>query len=272
MAKDDRIQQWIVEADNHLMWVRVRNVLSSPTSKRVVRSVRAVVNPHALANDPDVGGRQDGATLGEYLVYGGLDKSTEIYVDASGVQGYVVAPWEHYSGLAVDQQLVWVFGTEGFACATHASVMRSLTKRGDEPRWMTYGSAPEELGSLLYAAEYAKAEKSVTGPDRTPVRGLVDLCACDDGTLVASLFQRRVTRGVTRGLERPVFTDVSAVYTGAHTIDVEKRTINVDWTKPGRGGKTVVATRVQKTAMACWPLFAGLRAVLQPAPGAERVR
>ena len=120
----------------------------------------------------------------DWITYAGLEASPEIYVDAVGKEGYVRAPWATYSGVRVDQHYLYVFGWGGFACATHASVMRCLTGGGQTPRWIHH--YPNEL---LFTEAYHRNEKRVF--DRPPPLGLVDLSPCDDGP-AAALYTRTV--------------------------------------------------------------------------------
>jgi hypothetical protein len=105
----------------------VRFVWNKKDFKSKVVSVRVVHNPKSFVDDPDENTQLPSVLKGiDYLIYGGLENSQDIYVASEKKVRYVPSPWLSYSGLGVDQHHLWVFGSTGFACATHASVMRCL--------------------------------------------------------------------------------------------------------------------------------------------------
>ena len=254
-AKEKEIRGFVLGKDN-----KVRQSGYARVVKSNVLSVRVVHNPESFVDDPDENTELPSVLEGiDYFVYGGLANSPDIYVDGTGAEGGVRSPWGNYSGLGVDQHYLWVFGSGGFACATHASVMRCLKGKSQNPRWMTH--FPNEH---LYAKSYHQDQSKVT--DRPPLLGLVDLCPCDDGTLVAALYTRSVKDRIPKGNTwtsdyTPVyeFIDTNALYSAVYRTDLKNGTIAVDWTKIGEGNLVV---RVQKLPVFCWSLVESLIATL----------
>jgi hypothetical protein len=222
----------------------------APTLKSNVTSVRVLRNPRSFSDDPD--NTPDILKGVDYLVYGGLVReNNEIYVDASGKAGYVPSPWGGYDGLGVDRHYLWVFGSGGLACATHASVMRCLKEKRN-PRWMVH--LPNQL---LYKGD----QNPTPRPDPKPLLGLVDLCPCEDGTLVAALYTRSVIQKSYGGRSTQYYyeyIDSNGLYSADYQTNLEKGTIEVDWTRiPGTNG-----ARVQKLPVFCWSLFESLPEML----------
>jgi hypothetical protein len=234
--------------------------------KSQVVSVRVVHNPKSFVDDPDENPQLPSVLKGnDYFVYVGLESSPEIYVAASYQKDkYVLSPWTQYSGLGVDQHYLWVFGSGGFACATHASVMRCLKGEKPEPRWMVHYPIPNKY--LYKGDQYDNWDRA--NAERPPLKGLVDLCPCDDGTLVAALYTRTVQKvNVAADIDnpnvrpdyRPRFHDDNALYTAVYHTDLKNGTIAVDWTKiEGEN----LAVRVQKLPVFCWSLIESLAATL----------
>jgi hypothetical protein len=207
-----------------------------------------------LLDDPD---NKPGILTDAYCVYGGLVReNSEIYVDISGRLGYVPSPWAGYDGLGVDRHYVWVFGSGGVACATHASIMRCLKGEIPQPRWSQHWPM-----QILYTQKYFEEEKKVVGQHRRPLLGLVDVCPCDDGTMVAALYVRSVRRNDPNEFDSQEyysFTDSRALYTAAYQTDLNKKSLTVDWTKI-EGSEAV---RVHKLPVYCWSQFERLPAMV----------
>ena len=73
------------------------------------------------------------------IIYCGYRNNPNIWVALlNNWDKEVPSPWENYNGIEVDPNYLWVFGSHGLACATHASVIRC--KKGEIPRpnWMTF--------------------------------------------------------------------------------------------------------------------------------------
>jgi hypothetical protein len=254
LVKAKELQGYALAADGSLRSVYSRTLNLNATAVRVVH------DPSSVSGDPDGLVQAAGKPKLESIAYAGAAASSQIYVDAAGKEGYVPSPWGGYSGLGIDQDFVWVYKADGLACATHASVMRCLRGEIAKPRWMAHDPA-----QLLYAAAYGRDQGKVR--DREPLKGLVDLCACDDGTLVAALYTRSVVEQPPAVASWPqsssdpvyAFKDANALYGAVHEIDVKNGTLGVTWTKLG----SATGVRVQKLPVFCWPLFESLRASLE---------
>lgn len=234
---------------------KARRTGYAQTLKADVKSVRALHNPQAFSGDPD--NTTDILKGVDFCVYGGFAReNSEIFADiGNGKSGYVPSPWGGYDGLGVDRHYLWVFGSGGLACATHASVARCLKGEITRPRWMEHW--PKDL---LYTKKYNRDKNEVLGEEK-PLKGLVDVCPCDDGTLVAALYTRTVTLTYPRlPSNYPLysFDDINALYTAAYHTDLKNKAIRVDWTKI----EVSTGVRVQKLPVFCWSLFESLPVML----------
>jgi hypothetical protein len=251
-AKGNFIRGYNVEIEKDWHKARGSGYNAGPL-KADVKSVRVLHNPEAFLDDPD---NTPGVMTGvDYCVYGGLAReNSDIYVDiGQGKSGYVPSPWGGYDGVRVDRHYLWVFGSASFACATHASIVRFLNKEVERPQWIEHW--PKELP--LYTEEYNRDKDKVPKDvyKRCPLKGLVDVCPCDDGTLVAALYTRSVNAPAHMSY---VFPDQNALYTAVYQTDLKKRTINVKWTKI----EVSTGVRVQKLPVFCWSLFESLPVML----------
>jgi len=201
-----------------------------------VASVRSLHNLESLPDDPD-GEALNGI---DYCCYAGLARpSGDIYVDCgqgAAKPGKVPSPWSGYDGIGTDRHYLWVFGSAGLACATHASVINCLKGKASTPRWMEH--YPNDL---LY---------SDGKPANQPgdLRGLVDLSPCEDGTLVAAIYKRSSGGG-----------DNNNLYSAIYSTDLGKKTISVKWTKI----EVSTGDRVQKLPVFGWPVFESLPEMLE---------
>jgi hypothetical protein len=237
-----------------------------PATKSGVVNVRAITHPPTtLPDDPDKDGMPPGSLLlrgtDHYnsIIYGALRASSEIYVDQSNTRCYVPSPWGTYSGVEVDPYYVWVFRPEGFACATHASVISCIAGKRKAPRWMEHTPA-DILGDMSDAG--VNHAWWVNGQETRPkpaLKGLVSFSPCKDGTIFASAYHRTVSkwdRGDHRVFEAK---DIPAMHTTTYSIDLKAGQIHVaGWTKCGG-----VGLQVQKMAIPCWAQFESLNAVLR---------
>lgn len=231
-----------------------------PPTKAGVVNVRAVTHPPAtLPDDPDKDGLPPGSLLlggvdhDNSIIYGALRSSSEIYVDQSNTRCYVPSPWETYSGIDVDPYYLWVFRPQGFACATHASVISCILGKRETPRWMEH-SPTKVLGDQTSGGSYwwVNGQARDAGP---PLKGLISLSPCTDGTIYASMYTRTVSQ-YEGGL---MAKDSLGSYTTLYSIDLKAGKLNVDpWVKCG--GE---AYQVQKMPIPCWSLFESLDADLK---------
>ncbi|HEV2177616.1 MAG TPA: hypothetical protein VGW33_10520 [Terriglobia bacterium] len=234
-------------------------IYERPVSGPELKWVRVVQGPRAVAGDPDdkIGSRELPGVLRniDYLVYGGCQsvwngpdgvspRGDYIYVDSRRSprgkervvkDGFVRGPWggTYYYGLGVDQRYVWVHAPLGFACATHASVMRCLEGNLKEPTWMFHymGSHPH------------------FGKGAGPKGKIVDLCPCDDGSLLVSLTEGDAASAAAA-------TNGAPLYTAAYHVNLKSRHIAVQrWTRCGGGAASY---RSCKVPLFCWPQLEGL--------------
>jgi len=243
------------------------------TVKSELVSVRVVRSPVPLHGDPDDAELASLLKGVDYIAYAGLKSSTEIYVEAKGTEGYVPGPtgWGAYTGIAVDRNYLWVYAWGGPACATHASVMKCLAERlkGNmtTPRWIQnqipdalehiyegHGEVPKGRTAYGYIPATQLSRWSDNPP---PPKGLVDLCACDDGTFFAGVYKRSIAKAwaLAQG-DYWAVADTLALYTGVHQVHLKEGTMDVDWSVIPAN----IGVRIQKLPIYCWPLFANLEA------------
>lgn len=229
--------------------------------------VRALIHPPAaLPDDPDKNGLPPGSPLlgggvnqDSSIVYGAMGSSREIYVNQSDADSYVGSPWDDYTGIDVDPYYLWVFRPEGFACATHASVMSCIQGHRQSPRWMEHsptGLLGDQPG--LDETFWVNGQETKTPPRLNGVRSL---SPCQDGTLFASIDTRTLDEQSIQNKLLFVPIDSPGLYTTTYRIDLEAGRINVDpWLTCGAVG---LALQVQKMPISCWGLFDSLNADLQ---------
>lgn len=247
-AKDNAIREFVLDASRNTRFVKDHALKAKATT------VRVVDNPRPAGHDSAENARALVLNKPDRILYGGC-LSPEIYVCWQEKAGYVGAPWGDYQGLAVDAHHLWAFEHERIACATHASILRCLNGEIGKPEWIEY-----RADQLLYTDEYHKRKNEVR--QLPPLKGIVDLGACDDGTIVASIFTRSV---ITRSYGgRSVHTyaetiDRNALYTGRYAIDPGSAALSVSWEKIG----ATTGNRLQKTPVFCWDALLGLISMLR---------
>ena len=148
-------------------------------------------------------------------------------------------------GIAVDKLRIWVFSNFFIACVTHTAVKQHLEKKTSSLDWTIYRIPKEVLG--YDPSEYIS-------------RGLVDLAACDDGTLTA-VFEDK------GGLGRiytatPRFEGKELIIERTVVGDRGNETKIHGWVR--EPSNTIVAKRVHKLPIFCWPTIEALEKVLQP--------
>ena len=245
-----------------------------PGTKSRMSTVRAVTHPPTpLIDDPDKDGLPPGSLLlggvDHYnsIVYGALRSSPDIFVDQSNKEYYVPSPWPTYSGIAVDDYYLWVFGPEGFACATHASVIKCTLGKSSSPRWISYGIPGQYLfdgystgniGETPIPWETSRDRQQAHAGALPALQGLISFSPCKDGTLVASIYKRTVYHP---DQDRYEATDaLFPLYTMECSIDVRAGTINVGALVMSQSAAGI---QVQKMPVPCWTLFESLKADLQ---------
>ena len=161
-----------------------------------------------------------------------------------GRQGHLVAtkgqsflaPWGNIRGIAVDSRYLWVFRVADIACATHTSVKACLDNSQAAPSWNTY-RIPDR--------------KTINPKDGGICDGLLDLAACDDGTLTAAV-------GIWCG---PIYTMTPRVDRKAKSIEIDKWRPFDDVLK--KIGGPSEAFRVHKTPVGGWSIIEGLMEALE---------
>jgi hypothetical protein len=135
-------------------------------------------------------------------------------------------PWTSY-GIEVDPYYLWVFGKDGIACATHASIIKCRQGKIPRPSWI-----------------YHDLEKQVfPGRDAGGLPEVTSLCPCADGTLVAII-------------QGNIYTaDYEIVR--AERYSSSRQIVTSSWVK--RGGK---AKQVIKMPIPCWSVLESLRTLL----------
>jgi hypothetical protein len=211
--------------------------------------VRVVQCPEPVVGDPD--DKIDSTELPgilrniDYVVYGGCPPG-KLYIDSRRSprgkdrilkNAFVQGPWgvNWYHGLGVDQRYVWLHAPLGFACATHASVMRCLEGKLETPTWM-----------------YHQMDATLPKGKEDPKGKILDLCPGDDGSFLVSL---------TEG--DPLSTDGAPLYSAAYHVNLKTRHIAVHWARdrsgaPQRAGEGIASYRSCKVPLFCWPQLEGL--------------
>ncbi len=283
----DGIETWSLDKANQFKQVDWVKIDQSP-----VDHVRALypTQDSLIAADPDAAAieagsawfdpRQDGYAA---LIYGGLRDRGNIYVNALKAGYYVPSPWPSYAGIAVDDRHVWVFRAETIACATHASVIACLQKKRAAPQWMQHRLQSKMLGCLLtdFRARPVKPDEhpidSGYGHEHywcidlapavrpmPPLKGLISMSPCADGTILASVVYREAFCETREYADpRPIrwqAKDGPKVYSTSYSIDWAKQTIRIDdtWVEFDSPG-----LQVQKLPIPCWPLLSSLNTRLE---------
>lgn len=131
--------------------------------------------------------------------------------------------WTSYNGIEVDPHYLWVFGKDGIACATHASIIKHMQGK------IASGKLPwfyHDFDKQLFPSP----------PEVT------SLFPCADGTLVTNI-------------QGNIYT---ADYDVVRARFLDRRIVTSSWVK--RGGK---AKQVIKMPIPCWSMLESLRENLQ---------
>lgn len=138
-----------------------------PLTGPTLEQVRVALSLAAVPDDPDKDELPESMLKDGYIIYGSLKDSKDLFVWEGGRQSSVPIPMSVYSGISVDPSFIWVYGREGFVCATHASVMSCINKKRGMPLWL--------------------------GPPAKNLSPVLDLSSCEDGTLLVSTPDRLAT-------------------------------------------------------------------------------
>ena len=121
-----------------------RDLYNFPDTKST--SVVAVSEPKARDDDPNKQHLPDELAS---ILYVGVKDSERIFVGIDkGFQMPVPDTMLTYTGIAVDRYYLWVFGDNGIACTTHASVYNFIKNRR-QPLWMR----PEEKKDMNFVID-----------------------------------------------------------------------------------------------------------------------
>ncbi|MDB4989959.1 MAG: hypothetical protein JWN04_5137, partial [Myxococcaceae bacterium] len=150
-----------------------------------------------------------------------------------------------YKGIAADESFLWVFGTGGFACVTHSAVLAFLDKKQPALRWIEHYP-----NKLLYAGlkDYPTTLLGRVG-EEPELKGLIDMSACDDGSLFVSASTRRREDG-------RYVADNDGIHVATYDVDLANNAITVDPWRAFGGG---FATKVQKLPIYCWRVLESLQ-------------
>lgn len=261
----------------------------APPVKAKLFQVRAVTPPAGtLPDDPDKDALPDivrgGKNHYNSIIYGALRSSPEIYVGPANRGCYVPSPWGTYAGVAVDPYYLWVFGTGGFACATHASVMKCIKDKEKNPsatpRWLMGPS----LDYLLYDGNQYPGNREEKDGTIPPHPGLVDFCPADDGTLFISLTTRKIDRQLRTDFSGDHYyyraIDGNSVYAAVYSTDFAAEAVrvapyesNVSASTPWQKlPQTNDIRELQKIGIFCWSLLEGLKRACKPEAWKQKLR
>jgi hypothetical protein len=174
------VNLYVIDEDNKSTRVDwQRSVAGWPAGNVLAKDLRSLYLPATtLRGDPDADAMVDKQP---YLGSGLLAQNPTIFLSYAGVRGdnkiHVVVSndilphtvegpefWTSFNGIEVNQHHLWVFGKDGIACATHASIIKCLQHKIVRPSWIFVKEIPY---------------------DRSP--DVTSLFACEDGTLVAAI-------------------------------------------------------------------------------------
>lgn len=206
---------------------KVGRVNWEPDTAGGLRHIRALMydTARSLPDDADAAG----APAGVYdLIYGGYSGNANIWVQFGNEWRDVPSPWGDYNGIEIDPHFLWVFGTKGLACATHASVMKASKERKNgnpiSPAWITFKTGWQ---------------------DGFNVRSL---SPCANGILAV-------------GSEQPYGL---VFWTGPYKIHLKQARIEWNYQGTPRGGSP---KQVHKMPIPCWSLFAKVKEDLEKEVG-----
>lgn len=248
-AKENDIYEYVLDKQRNAKFIQKYPLKSKAISVRVISKPESIQDVREEKNQNLV------LEKIEQIIYAGCASSSEIYVRSDKKEGYVSCPWGSYKGLTSDQQYVWIYTAEGIACASHESVIRCLNGEIQKPTWIEH--FPNDL---LYTSAYHEHKNQIS--EHPLLQGVIDVSACDDKTLVASIFSRTATSfsyDARSAYSYYKFVDHNALYTATYSIDPKASTIAINWKK--MEGTTGV--RLQKSPIFCWDTVVGLVSMLE---------
>ena len=213
----------------------VRRVNWEPHTSSGLAHIRALYRPPTtLPDDPD------GAAMppGQYeIIYGGYRGNPKIWIAFQKSWKEVSSPWgEEYNGIEVDPYYLWVFGSKGFACATHSSVIQCKNGILPTPKWITYNF---KWTDFAQAPTAPKITQPADQDNWVKNLNVLSLCPCPDGTLAVNLN--------------------GSFWTANFEIKLNDKRIDTDsWIERGGNGD-----QIQKMPIPCWSVLESLNANLQ---------
>lgn len=185
------------------------------------------------------------------------DKNKSAEISQRGSRKFILSPWQNFTGITTDAHFLWVYRAGAIACATHDAIYKCIADKTAKPDWMIYNVPHSGITSESYDPETNILD------DNSLLfrRGILDLAACDDGTLTAIFANKSYSLGESGS---------GSVYTITPKIDLQKNELVISGTKeddfgfsvPTSGWKTdnnmSTAYRVVKHPIYCWPLLAAL--------------
>jgi hypothetical protein len=241
-ANGNEVRGYIQEANGKVSFAWSHPVAGG----RKAGSIRVVADLRGFPDDPDENPKTTaGPKVLEdvaWVIYAGCEVRSGLDIlvrfahkSEGEAEAYVAAPWPNFRGIGVDRGYLWVYRAGDIACATHTSIRKAL-KEHRQPSWMTYKGFPEEVVKNL-----SLDEKWLTG--------LVDLCPCDDGTLVAAFVEGNWNYNSRNELKLFMLTP---------SIDRQKKQLAFTYASiPGEG------FRVWKQPLFCWSLLEETMATLE---------
>jgi hypothetical protein len=205
----------------------VRNVYLPPTTLPDDPDADAMLDNNANPPGPPLLAQDNHS----FLSYAGVRDRNIIYVGTTSktmqtTYGTVEGPeqWTSYNGIEVDPYYLWVFGKDGIACATHASIIKCRQGKIARASWFYH-----DFDNKIFPSE----------PEVT------SLCPCADGTLVTNI-------------QGNIYTADYKIDRVLHDGHYDPRIVTSSWVKRGGNAKQVI-----KMPIPCWSMLESLRANLQ---------
>ena len=197
-------------------------------------SIRALYVPKApVAGDPHGDALTSSSQVYD-IVYGGYKSQRTIWVESHNAWKEVPSPWNSYDGIEVSQDFFWVFGKEGMACATHASMLKCQRGQVERPDWIQYQF---KASNFIQDSGIPEQEREEFANQSQ----VVSLSSCADGSLSVVL---------RSGSLNPFSADF--------TIDLKEKKIRLGPLQ--RKGSEPF--QIQKMAIPCWSVYQHLRETL----------
>jgi hypothetical protein len=198
-----------------------------------LKSIRALYVPYApVAGDPHGDALTSTGPIHD-IIYGGYKSHSTIWVSSLNAWKEVPSPWNSYDGIEVSQDFFWVFGKEGMACATHASMLKCQRGQAERPDWIQY---------QFKASDFQDSGLSEQERDEFANQSQVlSLSSCIDGSLSICLKSGSLN-----------------LFSTELTIDLKEKKIKLSALQ--RKGSEPF--QIQKMVIPCWSVYQHLREAL----------